>query len=289
MKRFIRIMGVGLVSAFIATGFSAVNASRKSSPLGTHISLKATDNTRDLGGIQAQNGQHIRKYRLIRSDALNKLSAHDKWKLQKQLRVKVILDFRSKGEIHNAPDATVHGARNNRLSVMANPNFGVHTTAQYIHELAGKQPNNMELFYQKMVTQPHSIKAYRTMFRYLLKQRSGGILYHCTYGKDRTGIATMLILSSLGIPKTTIMKNYLASNRYLKSVTNREYRQMRRHTHNRKVLANLKRSRSAKAAYLNAAYSAIYQQSGSIKHYLRSQMHLSANDIQKLRHLYLNK
>ncbi len=72
----------------------------------------------------------------------------------------------------------------------------------------------------------------------------------------------MLILSSLGIPKATIMKNYLASNKYLKATTTKEYKQMKHYTHNRKVLVNLKRSKTAHAAYLNAAYAAVYHRSG---------------------------
>lgn len=289
MKRLIQMISASLVTIAVSTGTFALTPTASRTAIGTHISLKSIPNTQDLGGIRTKNGQSIQNNRLIRSAALNKLTAHDKWKLQKQRHVKIILDFRSKAETRKQPDAKIRKVHHIRLSVMANPNFGVHTTTQYIRELSRKQSNNMELFYQKMVTQPHSIGAYRTMFKYLLHEKSGAILYHCTYGKDRTGIATMLILSSLGVSKTTIMKNYLASNRYLKSVTSHEYRQMRHHTHNRKVLINLKRSRTAKAAYLKAAYSAIHHHSGSVKHYLRSEMHLSNKDIQKLRQNYLTK
>lgn len=285
-RKLIKTISVTLLATIC---FLPTAAAKKTSPIGNQIKLTKVPNVRDLGGIRAKNGQHIKSNRLIRSSALTHLSGHDKWKLSKRANVKVILDFRSKSEIKQAPDAKLHGTRYHRLSVMADPKFGVHTTAQYIQQLAAKQPNNMELFYEKMVVQPHSIKAYRSMFHYLLKQKSGAILYHCTYGKDRTGIATMLILSSLGVPKTTIMRNYLASNHYLKSTTRHEYRLMKRHTHNRKVLTNLKRSRTAKTAYLNAAYAAIYHHSGSMKHYLHTQMRLSNKDIQQLRKNYLTK
>lgn len=147
----------------------------------------------------------------------------------------------------------------------------------------------MEQFYRKMVLEPHCVEAYRTMFHYLLKQRSGAILYHCTYGKDRTGVATMLILSSLGVPKTTIMKNYLASNHYLKKTTAKEYRQMTHYTRNPTVLRNLTRSKAAQPTYLNAAYSTIDRHNGTMKHYLHRQMRLSNHDIRQLRTQYLAK
>ncbi|MBZ3777047.1 tyrosine-protein phosphatase [Lentilactobacillus otakiensis] len=289
MRSLLKEINLTLISTVFMSSWLAIMPSAATPPLGTHINLSAIPNTCDLGGIRAKNGQRIRSGRLIRSAALTKLSHHDKWVLNKQHHVKVVLDFRSIGEIHQAPDKKLTGSHYHRLSVMSDPNFGVHTTSQYAAQLAAKQPNNMELFYQKMVLQSHSVKAYRAMFNYLLKQKSGAVLYHCTYGKDRTGIATMLILSSLGIPKATIMKNYLASNKYLKATTTKEYKQMKHYTHNRKVLVNLKRSKTAHAAYLNAAYAAVYHRSGSMKHYLSHEMRLSKHDVQLLRQMYLTK
>lgn len=288
MKSLSQTMSRALLVIVILTANFAVCSANTTSSLGATIHLTTTPNTHDLGGIRTKNGQHICQNRLIRSAALTRLNHHDKWLLNKQ-HVKVILDFRSSGEIKRTPDAKISGVRHLHLSVMSSPNFGVHTTSQYAGQLVAKQPNFMEQFYQKMVLEPHCVKAYRTMFHYLLKQRSGAILYHCTYGKDRTGVATMLILSSLGVPKTTIMKNYLASNHYLKKTTAKEYRQMAHYTHNPTVLRNLKRSKTARSAYLNAAYSAIYHRDGTMKHYLHQQMHLSNHDIQQLRNQYLTK
>lgn len=256
---------------------------------GTPIHLTGTVNTHDLGGIVAKNGWHIKPKRLIRSAALAHLTKTDRWKLTKNVNVKVVCDFRPTGEIKVAKDAKLSGVAYRHDSVMADKNFGVHTTRQYANQLANKQPNNMQLFYQKMVTSSHSIKAYRSFMNQLLKQKHGALLYHCTYGKDRTGIATMLILACLGVSKQTIMKNYLASNHDLKGTVHKEYQQLKRVTHNKRALANFKRSKSAKAAYLDAAYRAIDQRYGSMKHYQKAALRLSNSDVHKLRMMYLTK
>lgn len=289
MKLWRQIIRGTLVATVILTAPFSVCSANPTSSVGSTIHLSTTPNAHDLGGIRTKNGQHIRQNRLIRSAALTRLNHHDKWLLDKRQHVKVILDFRSSGEIKRAPDVKSPGARHIHLSVMSSPDFGVHTISQYANQLAAKQPNFMEQFYQKMVLEPHCVEAYRTMFHYLLKQRSGAILYHCTYGKDRTGVATMLILSSLGVPRTTIMKNYLASNHYLKKTTAKEYRQMRHYTRNPTVLRNLTRSKAARSTYLNAAYSAIDRHNGTMKHYLHRQMRLSNHDIRQLRTQYLAK
>src|SRR5262249_13598032 len=38
------------------------------------------------------------------------------------------------------------------------------------------------------------------------------ILYHCTAGRDRTGVATVLLLETLRVPRETIVHDYLLSN-----------------------------------------------------------------------------
>ncbi|MCI2019191.1 MAG: tyrosine-protein phosphatase [Lentilactobacillus buchneri] len=256
---------------------------------GTPVQLHGTSNTFDLGGIKAKNGMTIKPNRLIRSDSLSKLTYKDKWRLDKQSHLRVVIDFRSTAEMHQMPDKELSYAIIHHLSVMADPRFGVHSPKQYAVQLAHRQPNNMQLFYKKMVTNRHSIKTYQKMFKLLLNNRSGAVLYHCTHGKDRTGIATMLILSSLGVPKKAIFQNYLQSNQALRSFNKIEQHQIKRITHNHRTLLNLKRSQIASRSYLRAAYSAIDHQSGSVKNYLKHKMKLSNSAISTLRKDYLTK
>ena len=57
--------------------------------------------------------------------------------------------------------------------------------------------------------------AYRALFDCLLTLPEGcACLWHCTDGKDRTGVASMLILTALGAPRETVMKDYLLTNEY---------------------------------------------------------------------------
>ncbi len=48
---------------------------------------------------------------------------------------------------------------------------------------------------------------YRSIFRRLLAD-DGAVLYHCSAGQDRTGVATALILSALGVDRATIITDY---------------------------------------------------------------------------------
>ena len=58
-------------------------------------------------------------------------------------------------------------------------------------------------------------KAYRGFFeavKSLEAEEGRSLLWHCTDGKDRTGLASMLLLSALGASRETIMEDYMMTN-----------------------------------------------------------------------------
>lgn len=57
--------------------------------------------------------------------------------------------------------------------------------------------------------------AYRRLFELLLRN-DGNLYFHCTAGKDRTGVAGFLIMMALGMDEKDAVNEYLLSNQYLK-------------------------------------------------------------------------
>ena len=58
-------------------------------------------------------------------------------------------------------------------------------------------------------------QSYKQFLRELIELEEGrAILFHCTQGKDRTGVAAMLILSALGVPEEVIIEDYMLTNIY---------------------------------------------------------------------------
>lgn len=57
--------------------------------------------------------------------------------------------------------------------------------------------------------------AYQRLFDLLL-QDDGNLYFHCTAGKDRTGVAGFLIMMALGVEEEDAIQEYLLSNTYLK-------------------------------------------------------------------------
>ena len=75
----------------------------------------------------------------------------------------------------------------------------------------------IEELYYKCVMGEYGKRAYKTFLNDLLKSSAGGSLWHCTQGKDRTGIAAILVEYSLGVSPDHIRRDYLATNLFVRN------------------------------------------------------------------------
>lgn len=257
------------------------------------LTLTRSNNLRELGGYQTQDGHTVKWHKLLRSGSLNALTNDD----IKQLMAYGVLfdvDFRSRHEIKVAPDpfddqaVTYH-----RLSVFpftdqpktAPTKPGLLT--RLFKKDTAKEPelSSMARMYQQLVLDSHAQAAYRDLFTVLLNNhdRDGAVLYHCSAGKDRTGIATLLILSALGVASETIIQDYLLSNEVLGLTSTTP---TRIHSSDAQVAAM--NSQAITADNLTLVYTAIEQNYGGMQNYLSQAMALTPTEIEQLKHDYLD-
>lgn len=171
---------------------------------GSRIPLSGrNDNTRDLAGYRTADGKwQIQPHRLIRSAHLGSLSPADVQTLSHDYDVRAVVDFRTPGQTKGKPDVAIPGTTMTQLSVL-----GPHA---YVD--AGGWGDG-EFYKQRLAFGYAAVTGYRQFLNQLLTQ-PGATLYHCSSGKDRTGIATVLIMSALGMDEATIIKDYMLSQTY---------------------------------------------------------------------------
>jgi protein-tyrosine phosphatase len=168
--------------------------------------LTSRPNLRDIGGHRTAHGQSVRMGVVYRSPALT-LTAAD-LAVVDTLGISDAYDLRTPAEIAAAPDVLPAGAAYRHLNVLgkdspAVPSIASTTQAQeYMAEMA-----------RNYVTSASARNAFGTLLAGIADS-SGAQLYHCTAGKDRTGWATAVILTLLGVPASTVMSDYLLSNAY---------------------------------------------------------------------------
>jgi len=177
-------------------------------------------NLRDLGGYKTQNGKHVKKGYFFRSSRLMDFDQAE-LKILNSLNIKKIYDLRSKEEVKDSPDPTLKGAEYIHSSAAARVdgtevNF---SPAALIAENVYSKECNDEFTHKVYGNLPFSY-AYKRMFEDIVAGNVP-ILFHCSAGKDRTGIAAILILLALGVDEETAMYDYMLTNEYRKEYIER--------------------------------------------------------------------
>ena len=127
---------------------------------------------------------------------------------------------------------------------------------------------------------------YKPFFEKLLAlPASQALLFHCTAGKDRTGIGAALLLSALGVSHETIVEDYLASNVYRKTSNTKLADQLVQKMHINEQVAN--DLLSVKKEYLNATFDAINKQYGLVSNFLKGPLGLDETKITLLKKKFL--
>lgn len=157
-------------------------------------------NFRDLGGIKTKAGKVIPEGKLFRSASLHQSLPQD---LE---GISAVIDLRTETERERLPDSVP-----DHIAYYTIPIFD-EATAGITREKALSSVPEMVPLYRKMVVscQPAIQQVLSVIQSHDFS--AGGILWHCTAGKDRCGLITAYVLSSLGVSKENIMADYMISN-----------------------------------------------------------------------------
>lgn len=247
-----------------------------------HYQLEKIENCRDLGGIQTKNGQKIKPNCLIRAGLLSSASENDINKLQ-QLHIKAIVDFRSSEEVREHPDIQIPQvdyynlqANDENMQGVSREEKDQDLFIERITKASLKNPNFFKEYmidcYRQLIRSQHSNQVYHQFLTLLAQPSYDCVLWHCTAGKDRTGIAAMFILEILGVDKATIYENYLETNRYLKDSMAPLFEFVQKlqieDSKKQQIRESFQAALSASKEFIDAAYDEINKMANSVDEYL---------------------
>ena len=185
--------------------------------------FKSIVNARDLGGIRIGD-KTVRAGLLLRTAHLHDVSEEDIQKLENHYHLKRIFDFRTYPEASMQPDQTIPGAEHlllPTLDVEAEQQTGdaipdemwldlsKHIVRLSFTKLFQEKARNL---YPSLVLSEFSQLQYATFLNLILQTEEGAVLWHCSQGKDRTGIGAALILGALGASREAIVQDFDRSN-----------------------------------------------------------------------------
>ena len=290
-----RRMIIGLILAVLPIAASAAPApAHVALPEQHTLGLAGAPNFRDLGGYRTVRGKTVKRGLVFRSSKLAALTPID-WTRVRTLGVGHVYDLRTIEEREAEPDG---------WPAPAPPAYGSPkpdmSAAIANMKKAGTDPARVRAsirhFYSEMPTQ--YAPEYSAMFHGLADDTSP-VVVHCTAGKDRTGVASALLLTALGVPRATVVDDYELTERLLPQAPMQTSGQ----TSGKpgapiggKGAAALlampadtqKAMWAADPAYITAALDAVNRRYGSIDGYMRKALGLSDMEIARLRQRLLD-
>lgn len=239
-----------------------------------HIRLNGASNFRDIGGYAGHEGRPVKWRKIFRSDHLAALNTVDLEQLHK-LDVRRAFDFRG---VHESQAQSYAWPSIERHSLSIEPTVVQRLQAQH---LTGKPLTAADALDAMQTTYRDFVRAdshrFAQLFDHMLETPEP-LLFHCTAGKDRTGLAAALILSALGVSEADIWQDYLLTNQLYK----------RNSTGNTTLSPDvLKIVWEVQESFLKASLDVIQEDHGGMPNYLQQKLGLSAAALLKLRATYL--
>ncbi len=175
------------------------------------VALEGARNCRDLGGYDTQGGERVRTGLLFRSDRLSGLTDSDLQTLE-SLRIRTVVDFRGRSEAQRHQSRLPAGVTAHvHLPIGSSGDPYVDAQATLAEQaLAGKvrsiTPADMARMYLRMLD--NCAQQFTRLADLVADPQNLPLLFHCTAGKDRTGVAAALLLEILGVPRQVVLDDY---------------------------------------------------------------------------------
>lgn len=270
------------------------------------LPVKGIANARDLGGYEVSGGYRVKSGLLFRAAHLAGAKESDLAFLNR-LSIGIVVDFRMDREKLKKQDREVPGARYIDMPLDAGGAMSASITEEEARKFMGrkKEFNVRKLIVPAAFNEKAKAIAremYPTLFFYpdcqrqmaaflhlVLEEGDKPILFHCTQGKDRTGIASALLLAALGADRKTIVTDFDMTNRFYEKDVRKFTRRVRFWGGREEEIAVVKAFMGANTENFIKALDAVDAQYGSMEAYLKGPMGLTDADIRTLRTRYLEK
>ena len=267
------------------------------------LPVKGIVNARDLGGYTMLDGRIVQSGRLLRAAHLADATDEDIRNLER-LPVTAVIDFRKEQEKMGKVDREVPGARYVSLPVDPSGNAMATATEEEKKKFSGQKKFDVRKvivfaafnkkaqavareMYPTLLFDPDCQQQFARFFRLVLETENGAVLFHCTQGKDRTGIASALLLAALGADRETIVADFDATNRVYEKDVRKYSRRVKFWGGKEEEVGVVKAFLGCNTENFIKALDRIDQEFGSLQAYLKGPIGLTDADIQTLRERYL--
>ncbi|MBB3113987.1 protein-tyrosine phosphatase [Paenibacillus phyllosphaerae] len=231
------------------------------------LPLAGAHNFRDMGGLRTTDGRTVKQGLLFRAAELTGLTPEDH-ALLAAIDFKHVFDYRNRAEAEQKPDPQIGQATNTRIPANEAAENQPSLDLEQLFKQGLHKHLSSNMLHELYANLPVGNASYRKLMELLAVPESNlPLVQHCAGGRDRTGVGSMLILLTLGVPYETVMEDYLLSNVTLE----RYHRQMFDMAAKYVSAEDLKAMEDAmrlQELYLDASHNSILSRYGTFEQYL---------------------
>ncbi len=243
------------------------------------LPLKRAVNVRDIGGYPTEGGRPVAWGRVYRGGDLSRLNGDDLDYLA-GLGLRLVCDLRTRREVSERPDRLPDGAGYRHVSI----NEEDRLFSRYLRTVLFNRAGLEELMGQLYLYMIGRRGAYLgRALAPLADPANLPLLFHCTAGKDRTGLAIALLLDLLGVPREIILADYTLSNLHYERLF---HGFVAGNTHLRRLgvpMEELAALLVVNPRWLEEALATVHERFGSVEQYLQEAGGLTAGEIARIR------
>ena len=262
------------------------------------IKMEKLGNARELGGYVSQEGRKVKQGLLLRSAKPVSASENDLNRLKNDFHLGTIIDFRMSYEREIEPNPQIEGVSDfwcpiideDQISANVNMTSGLKSTNTFERlKIAVDKGIVTDKMYVNFLSMEQGKKGYREFFRQLLALPEGkALLFHCTQGKDRTGLGAMLILSALDVDEETIMQDYMLTNIFNENLINKEKQMLAQYNlSDSEMKKYLSVMDQVDELYMQNALDYLKENYGSVKGYITKELGLTEADFTSLKNKFM--
>lgn len=268
------------------------------------LHLDSIPNARDLGGYIMPDGRRIKKGLLMRGGYLKSASDADIRRLSDEFHLAYIFDFRTETEVKRAPDKFVAGAQNvwmptidpetEQKSDLYLPVAAYRDLHNYIIENCSDENvrNIARVLYPNLIDNEYTQLQYAAFIQTILKLPKSnvhgrGVYWHCSQGKDRTGLGSTFLLLALGADMDLILEDFNLSNDYYKEEIDELIKTIRQNGGNEDDFDVVRSFVGVSEKNFLNTIESINKNYGSLDDYLSNQILVSQEDRNLLQDYYL--
>lgn len=267
------------------------------------LPVKGIMNARDLGGYEVPGGMSVKTGMLMRSAHLADASSADISCLN-GLSLGFVVDFRMEEEKAGKVDKRVPGAAYVSLPIDTTGAISETATEEERKKFTGRKQFDVKKvivlaafnekaqtvarnMYPTILNYPSCQSQMAAFLRMVVDSGDKPILFHCTQGKDRTGIASALILAALGVERDIIIADFEATNKVYEKDIRKYSRRVKFWGGKEAEVATVRAFLGANTENFIKALEQVEKEYGSMEGYLKGPMGLTDSDLETLRKRYL--